>query len=196
VSLRTVPVTYAQACDFIDTWRRHHRPPQGHKYSIGVAQDDVHVGVAVVGRPVARMLDDGLTLEVTRVATDGTRNAVRLTALPTPATHPFRGPATTTVAGPSHLSKDDPMDTASASPATAPPVWTVERIRALGAVTDIATVGQIFGMSRSSAYELARSDRLPVPVLRVGSRYRVSVAAILAALGAPNDSSDAAAHTT
>ncbi|WP_326550148.1 XF1762 family protein [Micromonospora sp. NBC_01813] len=38
-------------------------------------QDDVLVGVAVVGRPVARLLDDGLTLEVTRVATDGTRNA-------------------------------------------------------------------------------------------------------------------------
>lgn len=80
-----------------------------------------------------------------------------------------------------------------ASPATAadkpapPLVWTVDRIRALGAVTDVATAGAIFGMSRSSAYELARADRLPVPVLRVGSRYRVSVTAILTALGVPTD---------
>ncbi|MFB6393585.1 DNA-binding protein [Polymorphospora lycopeni] len=66
-------------------------------------------------------------------------------------------------------------------------VWTVERIRALGAVTDVATAGEIFGMSRSSAYELARTNRLPVPVLRVGSRYRVSVAAILTALGVPTE---------
>jgi hypothetical protein len=68
-----------------------------------------------------------------------------------------------------------------------PPVWTVDRIRALGAVTDVATAGAIFGMSRSSAYELARTGRLPVPVLRVGSRYRVSVAAILTALGVSTD---------
>ncbi|MGC4885713.1 helix-turn-helix domain-containing protein [Micromonospora sp. DT227] len=66
-------------------------------------------------------------------------------------------------------------------------VWTIERIRALGAVTDVATVGEIFGLSRSSAYELARRNRLPVPVLRVGSRYRVSVAAILTALGVPTE---------
>ncbi|MFI6163027.1 helix-turn-helix domain-containing protein [Micromonospora haikouensis] len=80
------------------------------------------------------------------------------------------------------------MDSKKAStPAEDSPVWTVAGIRALGAVTDVATVGEIFGMSRSTAYELARRDRLPVPVLRVGSRYRVSVAAILAALGVPSD---------
>jgi hypothetical protein len=68
VSLRTVPVTFAQAKAFVTDWHRHHGPPQGHKFSIGVADGDVLVGVAVVGRPVARMLDDGHTLEVTRVA--------------------------------------------------------------------------------------------------------------------------------
>ncbi|GIJ12719.1 XF1762 family protein [Micromonospora andamanensis] len=79
MSLRTVPVTFAQACAFVQDWHRHHRPPRGHKFSIGAAdQDNVLVGVAVVGRPVARMLDDGLTLEVTRVATDGHRNACSL----------------------------------------------------------------------------------------------------------------------
>jgi hypothetical protein len=76
VSLRIVPVTLAQAAAFITDHRRHHRPPQGHKFSLGAADGDVLVGVATVGRPVARHLDDGQTLEVTRVAVaDGTRNA-------------------------------------------------------------------------------------------------------------------------
>jgi len=78
MSLRTVPVTFPQAKEFITDWHRHHRPPAGHKFSFGVADGDVLVGVAVVGRPVSRMLDDGHTLEVTRVATDGTRNACSL----------------------------------------------------------------------------------------------------------------------
>jgi hypothetical protein len=78
MSLRTVPVTFAQAQQFVADWHRHHRPPHGHKFSIGVADGDVLVGVATVGRPVARHLDDGLTLEVTRVATDSTRNACSL----------------------------------------------------------------------------------------------------------------------
>jgi hypothetical protein len=79
VSLRIVPVTFAQACAFITDWHRHHRPPQGHKFSLGVAADEVLVGVAVVGRPVARLLDDGQTLELTRVAVaDATPNVCSL----------------------------------------------------------------------------------------------------------------------
>jgi hypothetical protein len=45
------------------------------KFAIGVAADQTLVGVAVVGRPVARHLDDRATLEFTRSCTDGTRNA-------------------------------------------------------------------------------------------------------------------------
>jgi len=75
VSLRIVPVSLAAAKDFVLEWHRHHSPPVGHKFSIGVAVDDLLVGVLIVGRPVARHLDDGLTLEVTRSATDGTANA-------------------------------------------------------------------------------------------------------------------------
>jgi hypothetical protein len=56
-------------------WHRHHDPPPGHKFSVGVADDTRLVGVAMVGRPVARHYDDGRTLEVNRTATDGTRNA-------------------------------------------------------------------------------------------------------------------------
>ncbi|GAB3966949.1 hypothetical protein GCM10027615_15400 [Plantactinospora veratri] len=70
------------------------------------------------------------------------------------------------------------------APGGAPQPWTFERIRNLGVVTDVATAGSIFGLSRSSAYELAQRDILPVPTIRIGTRYRVSVAAILAALGA------------
>jgi hypothetical protein len=61
--------------------------------------------------------------------------------------------------------------------------WTAHRIRALGAVTDLQTAAKIFGLSRTTAYELARTDQFPVPVLRFGTRYRVPVPAILSALG-------------
>ena len=74
--LRIVPVKFEDACGFVATWHRHHQPPIGHKFSIGVVDpDDKLVGVAIVGRPVARSYDDGMTLEVNRSATDGTLNA-------------------------------------------------------------------------------------------------------------------------
>ncbi|MEV1107809.1 MULTISPECIES: helix-turn-helix transcriptional regulator [unclassified Micromonospora] len=63
--------------------------------------------------------------------------------------------------------------------------WTTQRIRALGTVTDLGTAARIFGLSRSVAYDLAKRDRFPVPVLRFGTRYRVPVAAILTALHLP-----------
>ncbi len=73
------PISYKEACAFIDTYHRHHKPPQGHKFSIGVNDGGEIVGVAVVGRPVARHLDDGWTLEVTRLCTiDGHRNAASM----------------------------------------------------------------------------------------------------------------------
>ena len=72
--IRLVPVTFRDACEFVQAWHRHHRPPVGHKFSVGVASGDTLVGVAMVGRPVARHLDDGLTLEVNCTATDGTKN--------------------------------------------------------------------------------------------------------------------------
>jgi hypothetical protein len=47
----------------------------GHKFSIAAVANEEVVGVVIVGRPVSRHRDDGLTLEVTRLCTDGTRNA-------------------------------------------------------------------------------------------------------------------------
>lgn len=73
--MRIVPVSLKDANDFVAAWHRHHPPVPGHKFSIGVADDEGTLrGVAIVGRPVARSYDDGLTLEVNRTATDGTRN--------------------------------------------------------------------------------------------------------------------------
>ncbi|NHF62251.1 XF1762 family protein [Microcella pacifica] len=76
MSLRIVPVSFATACAFVAEHHRHHEPPRGHKFSIGVARGEQLVGVAIVGRPVSRVIDaEGTTLEVIRSATDGTRNA-------------------------------------------------------------------------------------------------------------------------
>lgn len=75
MSLHIVPVTFTQACEFVAEWHRHHAPPVGHKFSLGVGDGHLLVGVAIVGRPVARHFDDGQTLEVTRTATDGTPHA-------------------------------------------------------------------------------------------------------------------------
>jgi hypothetical protein len=73
--LHIVPVRFKDAREFVRTHHRHHTPSVGHKFSIGVAQGHELVGVAIVGRPVARHYDDGHTLEVTRTCTDGTANA-------------------------------------------------------------------------------------------------------------------------
>jgi hypothetical protein len=74
-ALHLVPVDFRSACGFVAMWHRHHQPPVGCKFCVGVADDDgVLRGVAIVGRPVARMYDDGQTLEVNRTATDGTTN--------------------------------------------------------------------------------------------------------------------------
>jgi hypothetical protein len=68
------PLTLAEANEFVAKHHRHHKPVTGHKFSIGVYAGNALVGVAITGRPVARMLDDGTTAEVTRLCTDGTKN--------------------------------------------------------------------------------------------------------------------------
>jgi CBS domain-containing protein len=70
-----IPITLAEANAFVSEHHRHHRPVPGAKFCIGVESADTVVGVAIVGRPVSRMLDDGWTLEVNRTCTDGTKNA-------------------------------------------------------------------------------------------------------------------------
>lgn len=65
----------ASANAYVAAHHRHHRPVPGAKFCLGVQDAEKVVGVAIVGRPVARMLDDGWTLEVNRTCTDGTPNA-------------------------------------------------------------------------------------------------------------------------
>lgn len=73
--MTAIPIGYRDAVAFINREHRHHKAPQGWKFGIGAMKNGKLVGVVAVGRPVARMLDDGRTAEVIRLATDGTRNA-------------------------------------------------------------------------------------------------------------------------
>jgi hypothetical protein len=71
-----VPCSVTRAREVVEAWHRHHGPSTSGLYACAVATEDGIVrGVALIGRPEARLLDDGWTLEVTRVATDGTPNA-------------------------------------------------------------------------------------------------------------------------
>lgn len=69
------PISFKDAKEYINEHHRHHKAPQGHKFSIGLYENDMLIGVACVGRPVSRHLDDGLTAEITRVCTNGEKNA-------------------------------------------------------------------------------------------------------------------------
>jgi L-amino acid N-acyltransferase YncA len=75
MSLTLVPITLKAANAFVAEHHRHHKPARGCRFCVAVADADQIVGVAIVGRPVARRLDDGWTAEVVRVATNGHRNA-------------------------------------------------------------------------------------------------------------------------
>ena len=76
MSLHLVPVTLQQANEHVAAWHRHNQPVPGAKFCVGAADErgTLHA-VAIVGRPVARGFDDGMTIEVVRVASDGSRNA-------------------------------------------------------------------------------------------------------------------------
>ena len=70
-----MPLTLAQARRYVADHHRHNEPPIGHRFSIGLERDGVLVGVVVAGRPVGRGNDDGRTLELLRLTTEGDRNA-------------------------------------------------------------------------------------------------------------------------
>ena len=75
MGLKIIPMHLKEANILVEQWHRHHKPCIGQKFSIGIAKDGRIVGAVIVGRPVSRMLDDGLTLEVLRCVTNGTYNA-------------------------------------------------------------------------------------------------------------------------
>ena len=73
--LRVTRVSRAEANAFVTVHHRHHKPVVGAVFNLGAELDGKLVGVVIVGRPVSRHRDDGRTAEVTRLCTDGTRNA-------------------------------------------------------------------------------------------------------------------------
>ena len=84
--MQIVPISLKEANEFVRQYHRHHKPKRIARFAVAVAKHDwadlyictedvAIVGVAIVGNPVARHLCDGWTLEVNRVATDGTKNA-------------------------------------------------------------------------------------------------------------------------
>ena len=73
--LTLTPISLKDANAFVAQHHRHHKPVTGHKFSIACTEAGRLAGVAIVGRPVSRYLDNGYTLEVNRLCTDGTKNA-------------------------------------------------------------------------------------------------------------------------
>lgn len=76
MTMNIVPITLRDANAFVDKHHRHHNGVVGCKFAIGVEDGSGYLhGVAICGRPVSRILDDGKTLEIYRVCTDGWYNA-------------------------------------------------------------------------------------------------------------------------
>jgi len=73
--VKIVPLELKALNALVESLHRHHKPVQGHRFSIGVEHDGKIVGGCSVGRPVARAVPHATTLEVTRLVTDGTKNA-------------------------------------------------------------------------------------------------------------------------
>ena len=69
------PITFKEGCNFVSLYHRHHKPTVGCKFCLGAFEEDQLVGVAVCGRPVSRFYDNGTTLEINRLCTNGHPNA-------------------------------------------------------------------------------------------------------------------------
>lgn len=69
------PIVLREARAFIGAHHRHSEPPRGWLFGVALENESTTVGVGVAGRPVARLLDDGLTVEITRTCTTGEKNA-------------------------------------------------------------------------------------------------------------------------
>lgn len=72
--IQAVPLELKEANAFVDRLHRHHDPVHRDKFRVGAAKGETLVGVVQIARPVSRMLDDGKTVEVVRLCSDGTRN--------------------------------------------------------------------------------------------------------------------------
>src|SRR3972149_10801880 len=75
MALKVVPLTLKEANKLVESLHRHHFPVVGHRFSLGAVLDGTLVGACVCGRPVSRMVNATTVLEITRLVTDGTKNA-------------------------------------------------------------------------------------------------------------------------
>lgn len=73
--MKIIPITLKAANKYVAENHRHHKPVTGCKFCIGCQDGEQLVGVAICGRPVSRYLDNGTTLEINRLCTNGKRNA-------------------------------------------------------------------------------------------------------------------------
>jgi hypothetical protein len=73
--MRVRAISLREANAFVAHHHRHHKPVQGHRYSLSVWEGNRLAGVAIIGRPVGRKTPQDTVLEVTRLCTDGTKNA-------------------------------------------------------------------------------------------------------------------------
>lgn len=75
MALRIVPITQKEANAFVMANHRHHKQVVGSVFQIAAKCDNEIIGVAIVGRVLARNWDGGYTLEVNRLCTNGKHNA-------------------------------------------------------------------------------------------------------------------------
>ena len=73
--MKIIPITFKTANAYVTQFHRHHKPTVGCKFCIGCEDGGQFVGVAICGRPVSRHYDNGITLEINRLCTNGTLNA-------------------------------------------------------------------------------------------------------------------------
>ena len=74
--MEAIPINFKTAKEFINKNHSHHKAPQGWKFGIGIKENNKIIGVGIAGRPVARLLDNGFTLEITRCCTDGSKKNI------------------------------------------------------------------------------------------------------------------------
>ncbi len=74
MKVEAIPLELKEANEFVNIYHRHHKSVHRDKFRVGAMVDGKLVGVAQVGRPVSRMLDDGKTVEVVRLCTNGAKD--------------------------------------------------------------------------------------------------------------------------
>src|SRR5262245_33299586 len=92
---------------------------------------------------------------------------------------PWRYQSTRLATGEDQMSRSNHRPHTEPGPTTVATVWTIDAVRNLGLTTTVDTAASILGISRTKAYQLAKSGQFPVHLVRVGRRYLVPIPALL-----------------